>query len=76
MRIILQMGVPAAIAVFLVWRLSTGLPNAADVTEVKALLNTHVVATEAQLVEIRMLLRAICYNTAKDESQGRGCVAK
>ena len=69
----MQLGVPAAIAIYLVWRLSNGLPNATDVADVKTLLNTHVVATESKLVEMQMLLRAICYNTAPDDRYARGC---
>ncbi len=75
LRVIFQLGVPSAIGVFLVWRLSTGLPTAADVIDVKALLNAHVLAAETQSTEVRMLLRAICYNTAKDETQSRACGA-
>jgi len=73
---IYKIGVPSAIAIYLVLRLTQGLPSAADVIDVKALLTTHVMSTEAQLVEIRLLLRAICYNTAKNDAAARACAGE
>ncbi len=71
--IVYKLGVPSAIAIYLVWRLTSGLPTSTDVAQVKTLLDTHVTATESKLVEMQMLLRAICYNTAPDERYARGC---
>lgn len=74
-KAIYQFGVPAGIAMFLVYRLTVGLPTAADVAEVKSTLAVHVSQTNEELVDIRLLLRAICFNTADNEKSRAACQA-
>lgn len=70
-----QFGVPAGIAMFLVYRLTAGIPQASDVSDIKDALAVHVSTTNTELVNIRLLLRSICYNTSDGEKARAACQA-
>ena len=56
-----KVGVPAAIALFLVWFLTHGI--GADIS-----------AMRSEHQELRIYLRAICFNTSTTEAQRANCV--
>ena len=82
MRFIAFIGVPAAIALFLVYRLDGR--SAQELAQISADLRSHsaiqsVMATELadQKAETRtliVLMRQICVNTSKTDQQRRECV--
>lgn len=63
----LRLGVPAAIAVYLVWTLTQNL--SADLQALQGTVSTHVIDTRDTL----RVLRAICINTAKTEAERANC---
>lgn len=66
-------GALTAIAGYTVFRLLSGIPTTADISEVKGIMGQHVIQTEAELMQIRYLLTAICRNTAQTDKEARGC---
>jgi hypothetical protein len=75
-----RLGVPAALAIFLVWFLTSRL--GADLASVHAMVQTHVEAAQADRAELRFYLRqmvvamqATCVNAAHDASERRRCLA-
>ena len=80
-KLILQVGVPAAIACFLVWVISTQV--VAEVRQTRTLLESHTAATSAlvgsfdrqeRLLEvIRDISRQACVNQAKTSSGAQSC---
>lgn len=66
-------GALTAIAGYTVFRLLSGIPTNADISEVKGIMGQHVIQTEAELQQIRYLLEAICRNTAQTDKEARSC---
>lgn len=65
-RIANKYGIPAVIALFLVWWLTSGV--SADISAIKAALGLHT-------SETNFYLRQVCLNTAQTENQRAACIA-
>ncbi len=65
LKVVYRLGVPAGIALFLVWFVTLGF--AADIRTVKEALTKHS-------AEQRFYLRAICINTAQTDAQRALCI--
>jgi hypothetical protein len=65
-RLANKYGVPAAIALFLVWWLASGV--SADIRDLKTALGIHT-------SETNFYLRQVCLNTSQTENQRAACIA-
>jgi hypothetical protein len=68
---IYRIGVPAALALFLVWFLTQKVSGQLDT--VTSALQTHATVQERERSEMKFYLRAICVNVAADDRQRAAC---
>ena len=66
-KFIAQVGVPSAIALFLVWFLSS---------QVMTAIQEHALSSDELLQQLLSVSRQICLNTATDPSGRSGCVSR
>lgn len=64
-RVLMKYGLSTAIAVFLIWKMTTGISGHID--QIQTALNEHI-------TETAYYLRAICVNTAQDDIQRAACM--
>jgi hypothetical protein len=69
-------GVPAAIALYLIYYLTTSMPTKADMLLIGDQLRTHVSSTQTDLTEIRRVLVASCVNSAKNDAERDRCLGR
>ena len=65
-KVLTKYGLATFLAVFLVWWVTTGVSG--SITQIQTALNEHI-------SETAYYLRAICVNTAQDDSQRAACIA-
>lgn len=74
MRAIYQVGVPSAIAIYLVYNLTSTMPTKAEVLALNDQLKTHVSSTITDLSEIKRVLTVTCVNAAGSDEKRRQCL--
>lgn len=67
-------GVPAAIALYLVWYITTAVPTKAETMVLSDLLRTHVSSTQVDLADIKRILMVTCVNAAATDVKRRECL--
>lgn len=69
-------GVPAAIAVYLVWYLTTAMPTKAEVMVLGDQLKVHVSTTSSDLSDIKRILMVTCVNAAATDTKRMQCLGE
>lgn len=82
MKAIYQVGVPSAIAIYLVYNLVSNMPlkaevpSKADMATISESLRIHVTSTSTDLQEVKRILLATCLNQATKDVQRLQCLGK
>lgn len=76
LKAISTVGPVAAIALYLVYWMTTAVPTRADVALLGTQLKIHVDSTVSDLTEIKRILTAQCVNDAKDGEQRLRCLGE
>ncbi len=79
-KFITTVGVPSAIALYLVWQLTAGIASASQVEIVSSKMDAHAAATERRLEDILRaveaqvrLSRSICRSVARNDAARLEC---
>lgn len=73
-RAISYFGVPAAIALYLVYYLTTAMPTKAEVLMLGDELRVHVSSTQSDLSDIKRILLVTCVNAAATDAKRMQCL--
>ena len=75
-RFISRVGVPSAIALWLIYFLTSQLLGAVQshALESRQLIQAHSVSSDSLLQQILLVSRQICLNTAETDSDRSGCL--
>lgn len=74
-KAISYVGVPAAIAFYLIYYLTTTMPTKADMLSIGDQLKTHVSSTQTDLSDIKRILVTTCVNAGHTDAERERCVA-
>lgn len=73
-KAISYVGVPAAIAFYLVYWLTISMPTKAEVQYLGDQLKGHISSTSTDLGDIKLILIATCVNAGKNDVERERCV--
>lgn len=69
-------GVPAAIAFYLIYYLTTAMPTKAEVLSLSEQLHVHVSSTQVDLADIKRILIASCVNAGHSDVERLRCLGQ
>ncbi len=73
-KAISYVGVPAAIAFYLLWYLTTAMPTKAEMIVLGDQLKVHVSSTTTDLMDIKRILIASCVNAGHSDVERLRCL--